>query len=102
MADTAFKDFIVDQLATMSGLKCRTMFGGYGLYCNEIFFGIIHRDRLYFKTDGESAAAYLERGMDCFQPNEKQKLIHYYEVPPDVMERADQLRHWAMRALQCK
>lgn len=38
-----FKDFVLDQLADLRGLRCRAMFGGYGLYRGNTFFGIIHK-----------------------------------------------------------
>ena len=39
--DDGFKDFVLDQLTELRGLRCRAMFGGYGLYCTGFFFGII-------------------------------------------------------------
>jgi len=74
------------------------MFGGYGLYRGEAFFGIIHKGRLYFKTDETSRTAYRERGMKPFRPNARQMLKTYYEVPIDVMEDAEQLAAWAAQA----
>ena len=49
--DESFKDFVLDQLQELAGVEARRMFGGCGLYRDEIFFGIVHRGRLYFKTD---------------------------------------------------
>lgn len=46
----SFKDFVLDQLADLRGVTARSMFGGYGLYQGGTFFGIIHKDRLYFKV----------------------------------------------------
>ena len=74
------------------------MFGGYGLYRGETFFGILFRGRLYFRTDEQSRAEYLERGMQPFQPNERMTLKSYYEVPADVVEDRDLLAMWAERA----
>jgi DNA transformation protein len=93
-----FKDFVLDQLRELPGVACRAMFGGYGLYQGEVFFGIIHKGRLYFKTNETSRAAYRERGMKPFRPNPKQTLKTYYEVPVEVMEDAEQLSAWAARA----
>lgn len=76
------------------------MFGGYGLYRGDVFFGIIHKSRLYFKTDPKSLPSYLEAGMKPFRPNDKQTLKSYYEVPVDVIEDSDQLIAWARRAFQ--
>jgi DNA transformation protein and related proteins len=93
-----FKDFVLDQLSGLRGVTCRAMFGGYGLYQNDVFFGIIHKSRLYFKTDETSRAAYRKRGMKPFRPNAGQTLKTYYEVPVEIVEDADQLITWAKQA----
>ncbi|MEX5215802.1 MAG: TfoX/Sxy family protein [Nitrospiraceae bacterium] len=89
---------MLDQLAKVRDLRCVPMFGGHGLYSGSTFFGIIHRGRLYFKTDQRTRATYLARGMTPFRPNPKQTLKTYYEVPVEVMEDAEQLAAWARRA----
>lgn len=78
------------------------MFGGYGLHRGDVFFGIIHRGRLYFKTDAQTRSPYLEAGMKPFRPNAKQTLKSYYEVPVDVIEDTDQLAAWARKAFLAK
>jgi len=93
-----FKDFVLDQLSGLRGVACRSMFGGYGLYRGGVFFGIVHKGRLYFKTNETSRAAYREHGMKPFRPSAKQTLKTYYEVPVDVMEDAEQLVAWAGQA----
>ena len=98
MSDT-FKHFVQDQLRGMAGLELRRMFGGYGLYCGAIFFGIIHQGRLYFKTTEVTRGIYQSRGMQPFRPGPKQTLRSYYEVPADVVENADELCAWAGAAL---
>jgi DNA transformation protein len=95
-----FKDFVLDQLADLRGLTCRAMFGGYGLYHREKFFGIIHKGRLYFKTDQTTAPRYRDRGMKSFKPTSNQTLKNYYEVPVEVLEDSDDLSTWASQAAQ--
>ncbi len=41
MAKESFKDFVADQLNGLNGLFMKRMFGAYGLYVNEIFYGIL-------------------------------------------------------------
>ncbi len=95
-----FKDFVLDQLSELPGLACRAMFGGYGLYQRDIFFGIIHKGRLYFKTDRMTASRYRDRGMKPFKPTSAQTLKNYYEVPVEVLEDSDALTTWASQATQ--
>jgi DNA transformation protein len=100
--DDSFKELVVEQLRDLRGLRCRRMFGGYGLYDGAAFFGIVAGDRLYFKTDAASVAPYEERGMEPFRPNPRQTLKHYFEVPPDVIEDPHQLATWAAEAVRCQ
>ncbi len=98
-AHDEFKDFVVDQLTDLRGVTCLAMFGGHGLYHKGIFFGIIHRSRLYFKTTPATVAVYKRQGMKPFRPNAKQTLKNYYEVPVGIIEDGEQLVTWAARAL---
>lgn len=101
MNDHGFKDFILDQLKTgVRDVSCRAMFGGHGLYQDKVFFGIIHKGRLYFKTDAASQAEFVRLGMKPFQPNAGQTLKTYYEVPVDIVEDGEQLASWAERAIR--
>jgi DNA transformation protein len=93
-----FRDFVLDQLADLPSVTTRAMFGGFGLYQRETFFGIIHKGRLYFKTDRMTAPRYRNRGMKPFKPSPAQTLKNYYEVPVEVLEDSDNLTDWASQA----
>jgi DNA transformation protein len=95
-----FRDFVLDQLSGLPGLTSRAMFGGYGLYQGDRFFGIIHKGRLYFKTDRLTLPHYRDRGMEPFTPTSTQTLKNYYEVPVDILEAPDDLLTWASQAAQ--
>lgn len=98
MKRDSFKDYVLDQLSGMEPVTCRAMFGGFGLYHRDVFFGILHQGRLYFKTNDQTRSAYEECGMQPFRPSEKQTLKNYYEVPPDILENGDELLAWAHQA----
>jgi DNA transformation protein len=102
MKDESFKDFVLDQLRDLDDIDARRMFGGYGLYQDETFFGIIHKGRLYFKTNETTAGEYRKRKMKPFRPNAKQTLKSYYQVPVEVIEYGDQLCQWAVKAIECR
>jgi DNA transformation protein and related proteins len=102
MKDDTFKDFIVDQFAALRGMTSRRMFGGHGLYCNGMFFGIVYQGRLYLKVTPDTVSSYLAQGMAPFRPNATQTLKTYYEVPVDVVEDAERLTAWAVQALRSR
>lgn len=98
MRDESFKVFVQDQLRPLGGVGCRAMFGGHGLYRRDVFFGIIFRGRLYFKTDGATRPRYRDRGMRPFRPSAQQTLATYYEVPVEILEDSEQCVAWAAEA----
>ena len=90
-----FKEYVLDQLHRLSGVECKHMFGGFGLYCNGVFFGIIADGSVYFKTNATTVEAYKERGMQPFKPFAKQTFKNYYEVPEEILGDDDELAGWA-------
>lgn len=99
MTAESFKCYIEDALQVLGDVHLRRMFGGHGIYCGEIFFGILHQDRLYFKTDETSRVNYVAHGMQPFRPSAKQTLKNYYEVPPEIVDDPDALVAWARKAI---
>jgi DNA transformation protein and related proteins len=99
MKSDSFKDYALDQLAGLPALKCRGMFGGFGLYAGGKFFGIVFQGRLYFKTGAATRASYESRGMTHFRPSAKQQLPSYFEVPAEIVEDANELMRWADDAI---
>jgi DNA transformation protein and related proteins len=100
--DESFKDFVLDQLRELDDVEARRMFGGFGLYQDETFFGIIFKGRLYFKTDETTVVAYRKKKMKPFRPNPKQTLKSYYEVPVEIIEDDHRLGAWAEAAIRCQ
>lgn len=93
--DDSFVEFVCDQLEDFAIVTYKAMFGGYGLYCGDAFFGIVYNGRLYFKTDDSTRPKYESWDSEAFQPSAQQKLRNYFEVPVDIIESADELVAWA-------
>ncbi len=87
-----FLEFILAQLAYLPMLRAQAMFGGFGLYCDEVFFGIVHRDRFYMKVNEHTLPQLKAMGMKAFRPSAKTTLTSFYEVPLDVLESGETLR----------
>jgi DNA transformation protein len=94
----SFRDFVTEQLG--EGIEARAMFGGFGLYRGDVFFGIVYKGRLYFRTGPLARKEYVKRGMKPFKPNARMTSKTYYEVPADVLEDRETVRAWALKAAQ--
>jgi DNA transformation protein len=98
VADDSFARFVVDQLRQLGGVCSRAMFGGFGLYQGERFFGIIADGRLFLKVDDRTRPEFAAHGMEPFRPNARQVMQNYYEAPASVVDDPELLAEWARRA----
>ena len=95
-----FKGFVLDQLAELGEVTPKSMFGGVGLYCSGVFFGIIARDVLYLKVDDRNRADYERAGAKPFKPyKDRGGTMRYYAVPLAVLESPLDLVAWARKAV---
>src|SRR5262249_29414563 len=96
----SFREFVLGQLASLDGLRARAMFGGVGLYADDVFFGIVAADELFFKVDDTNRPEYETAGSVPFKPYaDRPMTMPYYRVPLVVLEDATMLGQWAMRAV---
>ena len=100
-SSASFERFVLDQLADLGTVRSRKMFGGVGLYCDDVFFGIIARDELYLKVDDKTRGRYERAGKRPFKPYPgRQTTMKYYGVPLEVLESSVELTRWAHAAVQ--
>ena len=97
----SYRTFVVDQLARVApAIRSRGMFGGVGIYSDDLFFALIDGDVLYFKADDSNRDDFIDAGMGPFMPyGESGEIMQYYEVPADVLEQTDELREWVAKAI---
>jgi DNA transformation protein len=96
----AFETFVLDQLSGAGQIFARKMFGGVGLYCDDVFFGLIAREELYLKVDDATRGAFEAEGSKPFKPYaDRPVTMQYYAVPLAVLESAPELVRWADRAI---
>jgi DNA transformation protein and related proteins len=97
----AYVDYVLGQLAGLGRLRSRRMFGGAGLYCDEIFFAIIADDTLYLRVDDASRSDYTARGMAAFRPYAERPEVSmsYFAAPADVLESPEELLTWSRRSV---
>lgn len=99
--DQSFRDYVMkDALAQAPGVFGRAMFGGWGLYQGQRFFGIVFKGRLFFKVSEETVDLYRDRGAEPFSPSPRQTLKSFYEVPSEVLDSPPLMADWARQAIR--
>lgn len=86
-SDQATVDFIVEQMSRGNTSRAKKMFGEYGVYCDEIFVGVICDDQLFIKITDAGRA--LLPGADEAPPYAGAK--PYLVVSEEVVEEAERL-----------
>lgn len=96
-----FVRFVIEQMGRDRVPRVRRMFGGYGLYRDDVMFAIIIQDKLYLKTDDMNRRRFEEKGLLPFtyESKGKQVTIRYYEAPPEVFEDSDDMQTWVASAV---
>src|SRR3954466_11759152 len=96
-----FKAFVLDPLQELGGVTPKSMFGGVGLYHRGVFFGVLARDVLFFKTNAANRPDYVRAASKPFKPfrDKPTRSTSYYAVPVDVLESPLELAAWARKAI---
>ena len=93
-----------DLLSGIEGVRARAMFGGYGIYKDEVFFAIVVDDELYFKVNETSCADYEKAGSEPFtyrvSGRKKPTVMSYWKVPGEILEDRDALVEWAEKSIK--
>ena len=92
-----FQAYVMEQLEPVRA-SARKMFGGVGLYCDGIFFGLIDDDVFFLKSDEQTREDFVSRGSVKWSPPGMAPTFGYLSVPDDILEDPDELAVWARRA----
>lgn len=97
-----FAAHCAELLAAAGPVVRRRMFGGHGLYVDGLFVAIVAFERLYLKTDDESAADFAAAGGERFTyaGAGRSVQLNYWTPPAEAMESAELMRPWVRRAMQ--
>ena len=92
-------DHVCELLAPLGEVRPRAMFGGHGIYVDDVFCAIVAFDTLYFKVDDGNRADYEALGCSPFKPFAgKNVVMSYYEVPAEVMDDRRAIVEWGRKA----
>jgi DNA transformation protein len=91
----------LELLAPLGSLRSRRMFGGWGIYADDIFIAIIAFDQLYLKADDQTQSRFEAAGCPPFRYERQRQVtvMSYYRAPEEAMESPALMQPWAQLAL---
>jgi DNA transformation protein len=95
-----FVNFLPEAFSNFGAISIRKMFGGHGVFHEDIMIGLIADDTLYLKTDKQSEQQFVAQDLPQFKYPKANKLVgmSYYQAPAEALEDPDEMRHWAQLA----
>lgn len=96
----AFLDHCSELLADFGAVRARRMFGGHGLYLDDLFVALIANDTLYLKTDGTSRAQFEAAGCSPFRFSTRQGegVLSYFNAPEAALDSSALMAPWVRLA----
>ena len=99
----AFDAFVRELLAGLGAVRTRRMFGGLGLYCGDLFFGLADDEAIYIKADDVNEAAFVEAGCRLFSyPGKDGQVLtmRYRQLPDAAMDDPEEAVRWVQRGVE--
>ena len=101
-ANRDFVNHVSELLAPAGRVVVKRMFGGHGVYLDELFMAIIVDDELYLKADEITCAAFDAESCASFvySKDGKDMTMNYRRAPDETMDAPHLMLPWARRALE--
>jgi DNA transformation protein len=94
---------VLELLAPLGRARAMRMFGGHGIYVDDLFVALVAFERLYLKADEQTRAAFEAARCEAFTYEGKRGEVHvmsYWSAPAEALESSDEMRPWARRAIE--
>jgi len=105
IVENEFVSYVVDLMQSIGPVHAKSMFGGHGIFLDELMFALVADNILYLKVDKDSEKEFKDRGLEVFTYNKKGKdasckaiTMPYYQAPEETLEDSEEMNLWANKA----
>lgn len=94
-------EMLQEVFAPLGPVGIRRMFGGAGISCGGVMFGLIEGDVVYLKADHATKSAFESEGCGPFVYEDKTRPVAmpYWQAPERLYDDPDEFVEWGRRAL---
>lgn len=95
-----FSQYIEDLFTSFGTVRVRRMFGGAGVFADDLMIGLIADGTIYLRADESTVSGFVEEGSEPFGYQGKGKRIDlpYWRLPERLIEDCEEFAVWARRA----
>jgi DNA transformation protein len=95
-----FVAYVVELMQSIGPVRAKAMFGGHGIFLEDLMFGLVAGSVLFLKADKESESNFKVRELEAFTyvKNGKEFKMSYYQAPEEVLEEGEAMSYWGSMA----
>jgi DNA transformation protein len=92
----------LELLEPIGPVRAKRMFGGYGLYAQDLFVALIADEGLYLRADEASEPHFRQAGGQPFEfeARGRRMTLRYWTPPAEALESPAIMQPWAQQALR--
>lgn len=97
-----FAEYCAELFAASGPVRVRRMFGGHGIYLDDLFVAIISGECLYLKADAQTAPAFQQAGGIRFEYESRGRsmALQFWTPPAQAMDSPRSMEPWARLAAE--
>jgi DNA transformation protein len=96
-----FVEHVLETMRIFGRVEPKSMFGGWGLYHEGVFFALIAENVLYLKVDAEVRPAFEALGLPPFVYESRlgqKTAMQYHQAPDEALDSPEIMAEWARRS----
>jgi DNA transformation protein len=99
---SALIEYLTEMLLPLGTLRSKSMFGGTGVYIDELFCAFVVDEILYIKADQVSVQVFIQAGCPAFvyTKDDQAHTMQYYQIPDQALDDAEALRAWVKLGME--
>lgn len=97
------EEIIRDLLAELEPIRIKRMFGGLGIYVDDLMFAIEADGELFIKADQESCALFEQAGSSMFTYQKSDGKIYkmnYWQLPDSAVDDPGEASRWGRYGIE--
>ena len=94
---------IRELFAAFGPVDVRRMFGGAGVFVDDMMIALVAQEVIYLKADAQTIPSFEREGLAPFSYGTKtgeRTIASYWRMPDRLYDDADELAEWARAALE--
>ncbi|SJZ57450.1 TfoX/Sxy family protein [Consotaella salsifontis] len=96
------EDLLLDLFSTLPAVRIKRMFGGQGIFSDDLMVAIVISGEIQMKVDEETRSAFEQAGCTQWAYLRKGRPVpmSFYSLPEEALDDMDEMALWAERAFQ--